>query len=75
MVAKSVNENENSKVYAVVKAENEDIMRISNEYLNMARQKRESVQNQAFIEYLYNCVYALVYLLRIKTDTIQKRLC
>lgn len=77
LVAKSVNEDEDSKVYAVVKAEIEEIMKISNEYfdirhneyLNKARQTREPIQDLAFIEYLYNRAYALLYLLRIKTDT------
>ena len=77
LAAKSVNEDENSKVYAVVKAEIEEIMKISNEYfdirhneyLNKARQTREPIQDLAFIEYLYNRAYALLYLLRIKTDT------
>ena len=62
---------------AVVKAEIEEIMKISNEYfdirhneyLNKARQTREPIQDLAFIEYLYNRAYALLYLLRIKTDT------
>lgn len=75
--AKSVNEDENSKVYAVVKTEIEEIMKISNEYfdirhneyLNKAKQIREPIQDLAFIEYLYNRAYALLYLLRIKTDT------
>ena len=77
LAAKSVNEDENSKVYAVVKAEIEEIMKISNEYfdirhneyLNKAKQAREPIQDLAFIEYLYNRAYALLYLLRIKTDT------
>lgn len=77
LAAKSVNEDENSKVYAVVKAEIEDIMKIANEYfdirhneyLNKAKEVRESIQDLTFIEYLYNRAYALLYLLRIKTDT------
>lgn len=77
LAAKSVNEDENSKVYAVVKAEIEEIMKISNEYfdirhneyLNKAKQVREPIQDLVFIEYLYNRAYALLYLLRIKTDT------
>lgn len=77
LAAKSVNEDENSKVYAVVKAEIEEIMKISNEYfdirhneyLNKAKQVREPIQDLAFIEYLYNRAYALLFLLRIKTDT------
>lgn len=76
LAAKSVNEDENSKVYAVVRDEIEEIMKISNEYfdirhneyLNKAKQAREPIQDLAFIEYLYNRAYALLYLLRIKTD-------
>ena len=75
--AKSINEDENSKVYAVVKSEIEEIMKISNEYfdirhneyMNKAKQEREPIQDLAFIEYLYNRAYALLYLLRIKADT------
>lgn len=77
LAAKSVSEDENSKVYAVIKSEIEEIMKISNEYfdirhneyLNKAKQAREPIQDLAFIEYLYNRAYALLYLLRIKTDT------
>lgn len=75
MAAKSVNEDVNSKVYAVVKTEIE-IMKISNEYfdirhdeyINKVKRAREHIQDLAFIEYLYNCIYALLYLLRIKID-------
>lgn len=64
-------------MYAVGKAEIEEIMKISNEYfdirhneyLNKAKQVRESIQDLTFIEYLYNRVYALLYVLRIKADT------
>ena len=40
-----------------------------NEYFNKAKQVRESIQGLTFIEYMYNRVYALLYLLRIKNDT------
>jgi len=40
-----------------------------NEYMNKAKQEREPIQDLAFIEYLYNRAYALLYLLRIKADT------
>ena len=51
LAAKSVNEDENRKVYAVVKTEIEEIMKIyneyfniwHNEYLNKAKQEREPV--------------------------------
>ena len=77
IAAKIVNENENSKVYAVVKDEIEEIMKISNEYfdirhneyLNKVKQARESIQDLAFIEYVHDRAYALLYLLMIKTDT------
>lgn len=75
--AKSVDVDENSKVYTVIKTEIEEIMKISNEYfdirhneyLNKAKQVRETIQDLTFIEYLYNRAYALLYLLRIKADT------
>lgn len=75
--AKSVDVDENSKIYAVIKTEIEEIMKISNEYfdirhneyLNKAKQVRETIQDLTFIEYLYNRAYALLYLLRIKADT------
>lgn len=78
LAAKSVNEDENSKIYTVVKVEIEEIMKISNEYfdirhneyLNKSKQEREPIQDLVFIEYLYNRAYALLYLLRIKTDTV-----
>lgn len=37
-----------------------------NEYLNKAKEKREVLEDLQFIEYLYNRVYALLYLLRLK---------
>lgn len=77
--AKCVSNNENSKTYSVVKKEIEEIMKIANEYfdirhneyLNKSRQEREPIQDLAFIEYLYNRAYALLYLLRVKTDKTQ----
>ena len=73
-LAKSVNDDNNSKVYAVVKREIDELMKISNEYfdirhndyLNAAKQQREALNDSQFIEYLYNRAYALLYLLRLK---------
>lgn len=39
-----------------------------NEYLNKAKEKREALEDLQFIEYLYNRVYALLYLLRLKVN-------
>ena len=72
--AKTVCEDTNSKIYSVVKREIEEIMKQSNEYfdirhndyLNGAKQEREALDDLQFIEYLYNRVYALLYLLRLK---------
>ena len=68
--------NQESKVYAVVKSEINEVMKLSNEYfdirhseyLNKAKEKREALADLQFIEYLYNRVYALLYLLRLKVD-------
>ena len=73
-LALTVNSNEYSKVYSVIKTELGEIMKISNEYfdirhhdyLNSAKEKRESLNDSQFIEYLYNRSYALLYLLRLK---------
>ena len=73
-LAISVNQNTDSKVYAVVKNELNELMKISNEYfdirhndyLNDAKQQREALNDSQFIEYLYNRAYSLLYLLRLK---------
>lgn len=72
--ASLVSNDKNGKIYAVVKNELEEILKISNEffdirhneYLNSAKQVRETLEDKVFIEYLYNRVYALLYLLRIR---------
>lgn len=72
--AEAVCSNQDSKVYSVVKNEIREVMKLSNEYfdirhneyLNKARERREVLEDKQFIEYLYNRVYALLYLLRLK---------
>jgi hypothetical protein len=72
--AKTVCEDQNSKMYVVIKAEINEVMKLANEYfdirhneyLNQAKEKREALDDLQFIEYLYNRVYALLYLLRLK---------
>lgn len=67
--------NIDGKVYAVVKKELEELMKLSNEYfdvrhndyLNAAKKKREALNDSQFIEYLYNRAYSLLYLLRLKS--------
>lgn len=74
--AKGVCPNQDSKMYAVVKSEINEVMKLSNEYfdirhneyLNKAKEKREALEDLQFIEYLYNRVYALLYLLRLKVN-------
>ncbi len=72
--AKTVNDNPETKTYSVVKNEIDEIMKISNEYfdirhneyLNKSKEKRETLDDSQFIEYLYNRVYGLLFLLRLK---------
>lgn len=74
--ANSICSNQNSKVYTVVKTEIKEVMKLSNEYfdirhneyLNKAQERREPLEDLQFIEYLYNRVYALLYLLRLKVN-------
>lgn len=74
-LALSVSDNMDGKVYAVVKKELEELMKLSNEYfdvrhndyLNAAKEKREALNDSQFIEYLYNRAYSLLYLLRLKS--------
>lgn len=69
-----VGENKESKVYTVIRNELEEIMKISNEYfdirhndyLNSAKENREAIKDKIFIEYLYNRVYALTFIIRLK---------
>jgi len=73
-LALTISEDENNKIYSVVKTELDELMKIANEffdirhneYLNKAKEMRESLNDKMFIEYLYNRVYALTYLIRLK---------
>lgn len=75
-VAKLICDKESSKQYIVLKNEIEEIMKISNEffdirhneYINASKEIREPLSDPAFIEYLYNRVYSLVYIIKIKTN-------
>lgn len=79
-LALSVNQDTDSKVYAVIKNELNELMKLSNEYfdirhndyLNDAKQQREALNDSQFIEYLYNRAYALLYLLRLKSGNKEK---
>ena len=74
-LALSVSDNMDGKVYAVVKKELDELMKLSNEYfdvrhndyLNAAKEKREPLNDSQFIEYLYNRAYSILYLLRLKS--------
>ena len=67
--------NNNTKQYTVIKNELEEIMKISNlffdirhnEYLNDANEVREPLSDSLFIEYLYNRIYSILYILKLKT--------
>jgi hypothetical protein len=71
---KTVCDDINSKKYAVINKEIDEVMKIANEYfdirhneyLNKSKQKRDVLDDMQFIEYLYNRIYALLYLLRLK---------
>ena len=72
--SKKISSNINGKVYAVVKNEINELIKISNEYfdirhneyLNKAKEKREAITDPIFIEYIYNRAYALLYILKLK---------
>ena len=63
---------ETSKIYSVIKTEVDEIQKIvneyfdirHNEYINKAKENRESLNNQIIIEYLYNRINCLVSLLK-----------
>lgn len=71
--AKLVCSDENSKVYAVVKTEINEIQKIANEYFdirhneynNKSKANREPLKDSIFIEYLYNRIYSIMMLLKI----------
>ena len=75
-IALLVGENRDSKLYTVIHNELYEINKIineyfdirHNEYLNKAKQKREVLNDKDFIEYLYNRIYSLLFLLRIKCN-------
>lgn len=72
--SKKISSDIDGKVYAVVKNEINELMKISNEYfdirhneyLNKAKEKREAITDSIFIEYLYNRAYSLLYILKLK---------
>lgn len=84
--AKLICEDETSKTYSIIKNEVDEIQKIvneyfdirHNEYLNKAKGNRESLENSIFIEYLYNRIYGLMYILKTYyskyiTNTTEKK--
>lgn len=69
-----VGNSKESKIYSVINNELEEINKIineyfdirHNEYLNKAKEKREVLNDKAFIEYLYNRIYSMLFILRLK---------
>lgn len=67
-----------SKHYTVVNNEIIEIMKIvneffdirHNEYLNKSNEVRESLNNPLFIEYMYNRICGLLFLIKIKYNFI-----
>lgn len=67
-----------SKQYTVVNKEIIEIMKIvneffdirHNEYLNKSNEVRESLNNSLFIEYMYNRIYGLLFIMKIKYNSM-----
>lgn len=67
-----IGKEKNSKIYTVIRKELVEVGTIvneyfdirHNEYLNKQKEKREVLNDSAFIEYLYNRVYSLLYIIR-----------
>ena len=67
-----ISDDDSSKIYSVIKTEVSEIQKIvneyfdirHNEYINKAKENRESLENSIFIEYLYNRIYSLLFLLK-----------
>lgn len=67
-----ISDDDSSKIYSVIKTEVSEIQKIvneyfdirHNEYINKAKENRESLENSVFIEYLYNRIYSLLFLLK-----------
>lgn len=80
VVAQSVDSNINSHVYEIVKKEITLIKTMTNDYFDVRHNeetsnrknhqevKREILNDSIFVEYLYNRINSLLYLLRIKKD-------
>lgn len=73
-IAKMVHTNQNDKQYLLIKEEIEDVKRIINNdydirhneyYRSSDKSKREILVDCKMIEYLYNKIYALLYILRV----------
>ena len=67
-----ISSDDTSKVYSVIKTEVSEIQKIvneyfdvrHNEYINKSNENREYLDNSLFIEYLYNRIYSLLFLLK-----------
>ena len=74
-----VTQDQNSKIYAVVKEEIKTVFKMANEYFdirhndatNHAHEPREPLTDSTMIEYLYRRIHSLLDLLRIKYETVQ----
>lgn len=80
IVARSVNTDINSHIYEIVKKEITFVKTMTNDYFDVRHNeetsnrknhqevKREILNDSIFVEYLYNRINSLLYLLRIKKD-------
>lgn len=76
--AKMISGDKNNKLYTVINNEIKEIMKIvneffdirHNEYLNKSNEIREAINDSLFIEYMYNRVYGLLFLIKVKYNYI-----
>ena len=72
-----------SKEYIVIKEEINEIMKIvneffdirHNEYLNKSKEIRQPISNPVFIEYLYNRIYSLLFILKLNCSKRKDEQC
>lgn len=72
---------EGSKVYSVIKNEVNEIQKIvneyfdirHNEYINKSKKIREPIEDSLFIEYLYNRIYSLLFILKTNYSKFENK--
>lgn len=66
-LCKKICEDDNSRIYSTLKNEIEEIFKYTNDCFDIRHNKKnvETLNNSMFVEYLYNRIYAFIYLYRI----------